>query len=69
MKLKKMFIAITMSLMVFHFGSIAWAKPVKGLMMYWRGETDCAKGFRADLPNWDMRCQQRNSMPPRTRRS
>ena len=42
---------MSLGLMVFSFGSVAWAKSVNGLMMYWRGETDCAKGFKEGLAN------------------
>lgn len=49
MKFYKWCILAMACLLMAGFSTQGWAKPVSGLMIYWRGETDCAKGFKQGL--------------------
>ena len=49
MRLKNAIALMTIGIGIFCLAPHAWAKPLNGLLMYWRGETDCAKGLKAGL--------------------
>ena len=50
MRLLTKFLIVLAIVSVFATGPVsAWAKPVKGLFLYWRTETDCSRGFKAAM--------------------
>jgi putative tryptophan/tyrosine transport system substrate-binding protein len=49
MKLKHTMVLLAVCISVIFSGTYACANPVKGLFLYWRGETACAKGLNSGL--------------------